>query len=65
MEDPFVLPGGWEFLLIVRLIINFFGAKMIPGLDQGIGRDINEFKKGMRKEAGKQTIEHSLEKMDN
>ena len=36
--------GGWEILLIVSIILIFFGAKKIPELARGLGTGIREFK---------------------
>ncbi|WKN46368.1 Sec-independent protein translocase subunit TatA/TatB [Tunicatimonas pelagia] len=36
--------GGWEILLIVLVLLIFFGAKRIPELAKGLGRGIREFK---------------------
>lgn len=37
--------GGMEILIIVMVILLFFGAKRIPELARGIGQGINEFRK--------------------
>ena len=36
--------GGWEILLILLVLLIFFGAKKIPELARGLGRGIREFK---------------------
>jgi len=36
--------GGWEIMLIVLVILIFFGAKRIPELARGLGKGIREFK---------------------
>lgn len=36
--------GAWEIVLIVLVILIFFGAKRIPELARGLGRGIREFK---------------------
>ena len=36
--------GGWEIVLIMFVILVFFGAKKIPELARGLGRGIREFK---------------------
>jgi len=36
--------GGWEILLIMLVLLIFFGAKKIPELARGLGRGIREFK---------------------
>lgn len=38
--------GATELLLIVLVLILLFGAKKIPEIARGLGRSINEFKKG-------------------
>ncbi len=40
----FGMPGGWELIVIVFIILIFFGAKKIPELARGLGRGIREFK---------------------
>lgn len=38
------LPGGPEWILIVLVVIIFFGAKKIPEIARGFGKGIREFK---------------------
>ena len=38
------MPGGWELVIIVLVIILLFGAKKIPELAKGLGKGIREFK---------------------
>ena len=40
----FGMPGGWELVVIVLVIILLFGAKKIPELAKGLGKGIREFK---------------------
>ena len=40
----FSIPGGWELILIVLVVLVFFGAKRIPELARGLGKGIREFK---------------------
>lgn len=40
--------GPTEIILIVLVIVIFFGAKKIPELAQGLGKGIREFKKATR-----------------
>ncbi len=39
-------PGMGEILIIVLILVIFFGAKRLPELARALGRSINEFKKG-------------------
>ena len=40
----FGMPGGWEWIIIVLVVVLLFGAKKIPELARGLGRGIREFK---------------------
>ena len=46
METIFAIgmPGGWEWVIIVLVVLLLFGAKKIPELARGLGRGIREFK---------------------
>ena len=39
--------GTQEIILIVLVVLIFFGAKKIPELARGLGKGVSEFKKGM------------------
>jgi sec-independent protein translocase protein TatA len=36
--------NGWEILLVVALVVVFFGAKRLPNLARSLGNSIKEFK---------------------
>lgn len=40
--------GATEIIVIVGVILLFFGAKKIPELAQGLGKGIREFKKATK-----------------
>jgi sec-independent protein translocase protein TatA len=40
--------GGGQIILILALILIFFGARRIPELARGLGQGIREFKKATR-----------------
>lgn len=47
------MPGGSEWILIVLVILLFFGGKKIPDLMRGIGKGVREFndaKENMKKD---------------
>ena len=44
----FGMPGGPEILIILAIVILLFGGRKIPELMKGIGKGINEFKKGTK-----------------
>jgi sec-independent protein translocase protein TatA len=37
------MPGGTEWLLILIVVLLFFGGKKIPDLMRGIGKGVKEF----------------------
>ncbi|MEH0158645.1 twin-arginine translocase TatA/TatE family subunit [Limibacter armeniacum] len=39
----FGMPGGFEWLIIILVILLLFGAKRIPELARGLGKGIREF----------------------
>ena len=40
--------GATELILILLVVVIFFGAKKIPELAQGLGKGIREFKKATK-----------------
>ncbi len=45
MITPLIaVPGGWELLLVVFVIVLLFGAKKLPELARGSGRALRIFK---------------------
>jgi sec-independent protein translocase protein TatA len=46
------MPGHWEWLIILVLVLIFFGNR-IPGLAKSLGGGIHEFKKGLKEGEGK------------
>ena len=45
------LPGGWELVLVVLVIMVLFGAKRLPEASRSLGRSMRIFKaetKGLR-----------------
>lgn len=41
------MPGGWELILIVFVLLLIFGSTKLPQLARGMGKSINEFKRGL------------------
>lgn len=41
------LPGGYEWLLILIIVLIFFGNR-IPGIARSLGSGINEFRTGLK-----------------
>jgi len=55
--------GGWEILLIIMVLLIFFGAKKIPELARGLGKGIREFKDATNEatQSAKEEIEEQKE----
>ena len=48
MIKPFLflaIPGGWEWIVIILVIVLLFGGRKIPELMKGLGQGMKEFKK--------------------
>jgi sec-independent protein translocase protein TatA len=56
------MPGGSEWILIVLVVLLFFGGKKIPELMRGIGKGIREFNDA--KEHVKNEIEAGMKEKD-
>ena len=39
----FAMPGGSEWILILLVVLLFFGGRKIPDLMRGIGKGVREF----------------------
>ena len=44
MNPLIAIPGGWELVLVVLVILLLFGAKKLPELARGTGRALRIFK---------------------
>ena len=40
----FVMPGGWEWLLILAFVLILFGPKRLPEIAEAMGKSIRKFK---------------------
>ena len=57
------MPGGSEWILILLVVLLFFGGKKIPDLMKGIGRGVREFNDA--KTHVKDQIEEGMKDKDN
>ena len=39
--------SGWEILVVLFVVLLLFGSTRLPQLARGMGKSINEFKKGI------------------
>ena len=56
------MPGGSEWILILLVILLFFGGKKIPDLMRGIGKGVREFNDA--KENVKNEINQGMKEKD-
>jgi len=57
------IPGPWQIILIVLVVLLLFGGRKIPELMKGLGQGMKEFKKATKDEAkGEDEEDKELEK---
>ncbi len=42
--DAALLPGGYEWIIILVVVLIFFGPKKLPELARGLGKGLREFR---------------------
>lgn len=47
MMFAFLMPGGWEWIAILAVVLILFGHR-IPGMARNLGSGISEFKRGLK-----------------
>lgn len=45
------LPGGWELIVILFIVLLLFGAKRLPDLASSLGRSARELRRAATEEA--------------
>jgi len=50
------IPGGFELILILAVVLLLFGGKKIPELAKGLGTGIKNFKKSVKDEDAEKEI---------
>ena len=58
------LPGGWELVAILAIVVLLFGGKKIPELAKGIGSGIRNFKKAVKEDDKEETTVAANEKTE-
>ena len=51
------IPGGFELVLILAVVLLLFGGKKIPELAKGLGQGIKNFKKSVKDDEATETAE--------
>lgn len=58
---------GWQFIIVILVILLLFGGKKIPEMMRGLGKGVASFRQGLdeaRKEMNK-TVDPDEEKKEN
>ncbi len=50
------IPGGFELILILAVVLLLFGGKKIPELAKGLGQGIKNFKKSVKDDDDKEEV---------
>lgn len=50
------IPGGFELVLILAVVLLLFGGKKIPELAKGLGQGIKNFKKSVKDDDDKEEV---------
>lgn len=58
------MPGGWEWIVILLVVVVLFGGKKIPELAKGLGKGIKNFKNEMKDVSG-DNEEEPLKKVES
>jgi sec-independent protein translocase protein TatA len=45
--SAFSMPGGWEWIIALVVVLIIFGPKRLPQLSRAVGKSIRDFKKGL------------------
>lgn len=45
------LPGGWEWLLLLAIVVIVFGVGRLPEVGGAIGRSLREFREALKGDA--------------
>jgi sec-independent protein translocase protein TatA len=56
-----MIPGGWELLIILVIVLLVFGVGRIGKLGGELGKGIREFRKGVKEESA---LDGDLERKD-
>jgi sec-independent protein translocase protein TatA len=54
------MPGGWEWLIIIGVLVLLFGAKRLPEMARSVGQSARVFKgemKGLKDDDGRTTAQ--------
>lgn len=55
-----MMPGPWELILILLIVVMIFGAKRIPEIMGGIGKGIRSFKRSIESDDAPQDTSQTI-----
>ena len=58
------LPGGWEWIIILVIVVLLFGVGRISGIAGEVGKGIRSFREGLKGEGEKKDEAKSEEKAE-
>jgi sec-independent protein translocase protein TatA len=56
------IPGPWQIVLIVLIVVLLFGGRKIPELMKGLGQGMKEFKKATKEETKTEEEQAEIDK---
>jgi len=56
------IPGPWQVILIVLVVLLLFGGRKIPELMRGLGQGMKEFKKATKDDKSEPEEKKEIEK---
>ncbi len=59
------MPGPWELLALLVLVLLLFGSKRLPDLARGLGRSITDFKAGLNEDKSPDAKETKVAPVEN
>jgi sec-independent protein translocase protein TatA len=57
-----MIPGTWEWIIIIVVIVVLFGAKRLPDIGKSLGQGIRGFKKELKGEDDSDTNGDNISK---
>ncbi|MBI4834434.1 MAG: twin-arginine translocase TatA/TatE family subunit [Planctomycetes bacterium] len=58
------MPRGWEWLVVLGIILLLFGATKLPALARSLGKSAGEFKKGLKEGSDEAKADAKKEEAD-
>ncbi|SFV61056.1 Twin-arginine translocation protein TatA [hydrothermal vent metagenome] len=58
------MPGGYEWVIILAVVLILFGGKKIPELAKGLGKGIRNFKDEMKDTSSDEVAQASTPKVE-